>query len=334
MSLTDMNSFEIISELLDTDNEVIYEVLEKANPSRKYTLKIFKNLTGLEFASILYILYRSHSNKPDSLKIQAFPKIYSDFNCLEKNSQKINHAILFEYVPSTMRSYILENREKGEIFSFLQIYRIYQSFINALGYLEINGMYHGQLTPDTVGISKENVIKLMDFEKFKKGIGILSKNEDFPIIEVNRYLAPELKTLYYEQKTYKDEYFKYNGNRTDVYSLGVILLELGGELISDIIEPEDLEKEIKGKIEHFRKKYKNEIEYKFIEIFEKFIKILQRILCIEPNERPTPYILLKKSLKFINKGYVEKFIKIMEEDNIGNVHIYKVFLLIYNRGHI
>ena len=310
MSLTDINSFEKVLELLETDDEIIYEVIEKANPSNKYTLKVFKNLLQFDndLSAVLQALYKANSDKKNSLKLQVFPRIFSDFQCIEKAKNISNYCILYEFVPFSLQNFI---KQKGNLLPFFEIYRFYQSFINALAYLQIKGMFHGRLNPNVIGLSYENNVKFMDFDKFYQGIGLFKPENYQDYQEDLRYLAPELLKALKEKKI-----LKFAGIKADIFSMGVIILQLGNEEFRENDSfYQQLEKEIQEKISNFKKKYEKNIDKNMSDMFERFINILQRIMSLEPEDRPSPLELVKKSMRFVNKKYIENFVSILEQNS-------------------
>lgn len=309
MAHIDINSFEKVMDLLETEDEVVYEVILKGNPGRKYTLKIYKNSEEvLRIIDLCDFLYKTNSNKLNSFKLQHFPCLHFDFKCWEKGTNHMNYALVFEFVPLSLRNYLnkLTHNEKQDVLvPFKKIYSFYQTFVNALAFLELHAMFHGRLSPDVIGFSFDESLRFMDLEKFSCGVGNITK-EELAYRERNIYVAPEIAMAFNTKKN-----LIFNGNKADVFSMAVIILELAKEKINKYLHLHDLELEIKKKIESFKEKYGLNLEPQYDEIFKKFIKILENCLKSDPEHRPSPLELFRKSLKFANKSNIQEFLKTM-----------------------
>lgn len=306
MALNDINCFDKVADLLATETEFLYEVCEKTNPSKRYTLKVFKQNEEIKrIIDLLEFLYLTNSDKPNSLGLQYFPKLVSDFKCWEKGTNQMDYSLVYEFVPMSLRNHL--QAEKKAIPPFEKIYEFFRNFVNALSYLELNDRFHGRISPDVLGFSTEIGVKFMDIEKYSHGIGSL-EDEDFHFLKITRYMAPELQIALSSRKK-----IKFNGNKVDVFATGVIILELAREEITEKLPLHDLEREIQSKIENFKEKYEKKVDPNNFEIFEKFVKYLEKCLKIDPVQRASSLELFKKSLKFTHKSNFNGFLKILAE---------------------
>jgi len=273
-------------------------------------LKVYKKIPE-DYSSLLDFLYKTNSAHPLSLNLNAFPRLFSSFKCRDKvDNSKVCDCVLLEHVPSYLR--ILYQKDfMNKTGSFIRIYRYYQSFIDFLGYLEISGLFHGNLCPEVIGVTNEKALKFMELENLNYGMGNLNNSKLLNKDLRSPYLAPELKKALFEGKN-----LSFNGNKIDVFAMGAILLELGGEAIEEGVSLKELEEMIEEKLKNFKAKFEKAVPFNYIEMFGRFMKILELSLSIDPKNRPSPLELLKKSMQFINKNYVLSFLKIIEE-NMG-----------------
>ena len=308
-SLNDINNITKTLELLETENEVLYEVVEKRAPENKFTFKVFKN-TPHEYPALAELLYRTHSDHPLTLGLKVFPKLFSSFRCVDKVENKVCDCMLFEHVPSYLRI-LYKTDFENKTGTFPKLYRYYQSFLDALGYLEIKSRFHGNLCPEVIGVTDEKALKFMELENTNRGIGDLNSSKLLIKDEKSPYLAPELRAARIAKKP-----LKFNGNKADVFAMGVILLELAGIRVEEGGELEDLGETIQEWIQAFREKFDKEVPFSYRQMFEKMVRNLEWALQVDPVERPNPLELLKKSMQFINKKHYLSFLKTIEE-NLG-----------------
>jgi len=171
--------------------------------------------------------------KVPHLKCESDPVSYSRFHREAEIGAKLDHPFLLKFIPVAQpqsRPYIVTEYLRGRTLAHIlqamcplpekDALRIASLVCEALQAMHTQGIIHRDLKPDNIMICSDRTIRLMDFglaEPLSLRHGLLSRLTT--IIGTPQYMAPEQV-----KNTRNDE-------RTDIYSLGVILYEmLTGEL--------------------------------------------------------------------------------------------------------
>ena len=98
-----------------------------------------------------------------------------------------------------------------------------KTLIEAFEYLSKLGIYHKNINPECFMIDSDSNIKITDFRKSVcKNIPENDNNTcQSPIIGNKHYMAPEILSRYGDKET-----FEYSLEKSDVFSLGLIFLEM------------------------------------------------------------------------------------------------------------
>ena len=217
------------------------------------------------------------------------PNVKSKYNIL-KGLNHINIIKIFDYFEKNDKTYIvLEYISGGELFDQIknkgplkqnELSSIFFQLIKILKYLHKKNIYHRDLKLENILLSKNNLIKLIDFGsaiKQQKKLNINSSKNNLLLTKCGsiNYCAPEIL-----------KGFKYNGKNSDIWSLGVILYVLStGSLPFD----ENNEHELIKKI------LKCKINYP-VDMPINIKTIIMKILVLDPNKRLTLDELSKSTL--------------------------------------
>jgi serine/threonine protein kinase len=119
--------------------------------------------------------------------------------------------IQMEFCDSSLDHYLMDRNYSGVICDYHQERDIFGQIVKGLKYIHKNGIIHGDLSPGNIFLSNE-IVKIGDF-----GLAKQFNNED-PIVTRSYgnqlYLAPERSQNHICSK------------KSDIYSLGIIFLEL------------------------------------------------------------------------------------------------------------
>lgn len=209
-------------------------------------------------------------------------------NSSESNAKKKNHnkkpVILFiqmEYCEGeTLKEFIPKTFIGNDI---KIIKKLLLQIIDALAYIHSKGLIHHDLKPANIFLDKNNNVKLGDFGLVKVREGGTTENEikksfikEKSVNGTPFYMSPEQK----EGKNVD--------NKTDLYSLGIILLELITPKFNTQMERI---KSIRGFIDNKLKNLPENIkEFKNEEIIELMMLLLKE----DPSDRPSSIDLYDK----------------------------------------
>lgn len=185
----------------------------------KNRYEVDKNIIHQSFSSTVYKGLDIKNKLPVAIKqIKFNPYVFES----EKNSlKKLNHPNiikLIDYFKENNFFYIVTEWFEGlpvNQFSFSpeEWIEVFINILKGMKYIHENGMFHRDLKPQNILISKDNQVKIIDF-----GISIFEKDadeENSKILGTLTYISPE-QTGYLKSTP---------DNRSDIYSLGVIFYE-------------------------------------------------------------------------------------------------------------
>ncbi len=116
-----------------------------------------------------------------------------------------------EFINGKTLTKVIESKKLKNDFSFFE--KIFEKLLNAISYIHKEQVYHRDLKPDNIMITaKGNNIKILDFGLAKSDI---YKKDNLNKAGTKGYMSPE-------QENGKNEI----DQRSDIYSLGIILLEI------------------------------------------------------------------------------------------------------------
>lgn len=197
------------------------------------------------------------------------------------------YYILMDFIDGKNLREIIENSNTlPEHVVLLILHQILKGFV----YFHKKGVVHRDIKPENIIISKEGVVKIVDFGIAYSESVTNEITEDNLIIGTPKYIAPEV---------FKGEQIS---EKVDIYALGIILYELlaGINPFNNLNEKQLLSQKKNGKI--FPLKYFKEDTSYF------FNNLVRKMVHKNPKRRPTA----EKLLKIINKKVAK--LKIKDEE--------------------
>ena len=199
--------------------------------------------------------------------------------------------------PETKAYIIFELGTKGELLNYLTCTKenlderfvkvIFIKIVKAVRYLHLIGLCHRDLKTDNIVLSGEEfIIKLLGFSS--KIIKTKDGNAQYQTeyVGTKEYAAPEIFNG-----------IPYDGEKADIFSLGVILFNLRtgfrGFKIAKCYDPKEVKDKSKLLYNYIRYK-KHKIYWKQLglyinvnELSEQFRELYLKMVAYDPNERPT-----------------------------------------------
>lgn len=121
--------------------------------------------------------------------------------------------IQMELYNKSLMCYLKDRNFEMEYIDIDYEYNIFRQIINGLQYIHNNDIIHGDLTPQNIFLDSNNIVKIGDFGLAKK-TERFDENQDFGSYGNVLYMSPEQIEL------------KICNKKSDIYSLGIIFLEL------------------------------------------------------------------------------------------------------------
>ena len=168
-----------------------------------------------DFAELTYILRCCHH--PNIIKIMGFSMNYSN--------NEYNLCLLMEMHKTDLQKVINNNRKNKEEMSKKQLISIIKQLVEALEFIQSTAkIAHRDLKPANILLDSNDNPLVTDFSEayFADSIKKNEYRED-GIKGTPEYMSPELKIMFMGTQT---ESHKYNPWASDVYSLGVLLINL------------------------------------------------------------------------------------------------------------
>jgi serine/threonine protein kinase len=132
--------------------------------------------------------------------------------------------LIFEIATGTLADLIKKMRNLKQFLPFDDFYRYTRTLIEGMAFLQSKGITHRDIKPDNILIKQEEnksyTIKIADFSESRLDIPN-STLQNMTIKGTPSYLSPE---LFYSWASRNE--LEHNPYRSDVYSLGLTLLEL------------------------------------------------------------------------------------------------------------
>jgi serine/threonine protein kinase len=165
--------------------------------------------------------------KVPHLKYEADPNFFSRFGREEEIGRQLDHPFILKFLPVEKKSrpYIVTEYLRGCTLAHLMVGRplperdalgITSLVCEAVQYMHEHGVVHRDLKPGNIMICRDRTIRIMDF-------GIASGSTSRKITIGSRLASPLGTHEYMAPEQVKNER---TDERTDIYSLGVILYEM------------------------------------------------------------------------------------------------------------
>ena len=151
-----------------------------------------------------------------------FLKIYGTFRASNQ------YFIVMEYVPYTLEGLILSQQATQEKLPRNSIEFFMKSLIEGFEYLKTQGIYHCKINPKKILLTQEYKIKIAGYTNSI----ILEEPEpegtrgNYKIQPQPEYTSPEICRALMNRSVTKFEEFQYSIEKSDVFSLGLICLQL------------------------------------------------------------------------------------------------------------
>jgi len=223
-----------------------------------------------------------------STKPRTFPKYHGYVKELNDSKQP-TFNLFFDFYPTDLRTKLRSSPDKTLAYTTIKQY--FYDLINGFAFLQSWSISHRDIKPENFLIDKDNQIVIIDFGIIQK-IQNPNANQDqvWKIKGTPSYFSPE-----YIKATIdgKDE-ISLNLFKADVFSLGLVVLEMGGVFDSEnsqVFENiREMKTDIASKIQRFAEKFNVEIA--------------------NDSSQNSVFYLLKKCLKFQQKtrpDFIELF---------------------------
>lgn len=229
---------------------------------------------------ILWQTLQSLPEKPSSIP---------DFHCYLKGDLNFlggeSMHLLFDYFPYSLKN-VIDNLKFNKIATplpFDQIFLYAQKLINGLAFLQTLKICHRDLKPANL-LLNENLkeIYIIDLGESKELLSDIPEEnkQEMTITGSPKYFSPEVESANNKQ----EEKTTLNPFKSDVFSFGLIFLELG---ILEVPSKKDNEF-LKQGILKFEKIYENIMKNDDVSQIKLklFIRILKKCLRINPKSRP------------------------------------------------
>ena len=217
---------------------------------------------------------------------KSFPK-YLGYVKETSSLKQVTYNIYFDYYPIDMREKIKKNLFVTDFSNFIEILK---DLISALAFLQTHKITHRDIKPENIQFDEKNQIILSDF-----GIAKIQKDFDEPIefCGAENYKSPEWS----EAESKNLQQIKINCFKSDVYSLGLVMLEICGIPIDF---PNKSLLELKTNIDEMIASFYQKFKTSFIQNndYLKIFEIMKSMLNFDCSSRPDFLDLFKNFVNF------------------------------------
>ena len=232
-------------------------------------------------------------------KPRAFPSNYYGYEKEVDEFKQITFQVVFDYYPHSLKSLISEKKltPNASPFQFSKIHNYFKRLVNGLAFLQTLQVCHRDLKSANLLLDEtlENIY-LMDFRKSNE---TYMTKKQMALEGILEYSSPEMYKAFKKAPNINVEFNPY---KSDVFSLGLIMLEMINFTIPERDIDFDLSKKnIEDALDETQKKYENILnKNEEMDELKNFIKTLRKCLSIDPKDRPDFISLFKNSLKAVN----------------------------------
>ena len=242
-----------------------------------------------------------------STKPKSFPNYHGYVIESTLANQKI-YDLFYDFYPMNLRNKLESSPNKSLLFN--EIKRFFFDLINAFAFLQGHGYAHRDLKPENFLIDENGQIVIIDFGICEKVPLDGDLEQNWTLQGTPDYFSPEMVTA----KVKKQKNLKYNLFKSDVFTLGWIVLEMGG--VNHIQEYDDLNvlENNKNKfLQLFQEKFATEIQNNGESLF---LQLLQRSLCIQTSNRPDFVMLFLEKCDLSNLEKLKYHIYVEDNDHV------------------
>ena len=263
--------------------------VDKLSQSKKYAIKTISTLNQKETDITNEIEMWEKTQKERNLK--SIPNYYgfSREEIITQMRTQTEFHLIFDFYPSSLRQVIkdMKTETTSRPFPLNKLIKFTKTLIHTLAYLQTEKVCHRDLKPGNLMVDNDcEGVFVIDFGAAKE-----MQHYDAAtltgIIGTEPYLSPEMYMLLKEEKPEVSlEYMDFF--RSDVFSFGLVLLELGVlSLPERSIDESVYGNNISNKVQQFTKTYKEIAEKKGLaKQLEGLCKILNSCLKIKTSARP------------------------------------------------
>ena len=297
---------EIISELISKEPEQIQFRLEDFDvetntPARNGAFGIVKKVIN-KISKQIYAM-KTLTQLSDNLTIEREIGVWEKLRKLKqkplaipifygylKQNQMfsaVSYHLFFDYFPKSLKNVIedIKAKKNETPFPFHQLLIFTERLINGLAFLQTLKICHCDLKPDNLLLDNElNNIYIIDLSESKEILYSCPEEtkKEMTVAGSLKYFSPELNQAYEIGKSTEN----FNPFKSDVFSLGLILLELVTlDIPQKSQDTEIYEKNIEGFLKKFKKAYKNTIQEKEMKDLLSLIEIITISLKVIPKDR-------------------------------------------------
>eukprot|EP00358_Blepharisma_japonicum_P004880 CAMPEP_0202942216 /NCGR_PEP_ID=MMETSP1395-20130829/2377_1 /ASSEMBLY_ACC=CAM_ASM_000871 /TAXON_ID=5961 /ORGANISM="Blepharisma japonicum, Strain Stock R1072" /LENGTH=364 /DNA_ID=CAMNT_0049638201 /DNA_START=640 /DNA_END=1730 /DNA_ORIENTATION=+ len=168
-------------------------------------------------------------------KHSSFPLFYGDFYDLV--DQKHRYNLVMELCRrETLFDDILERKKTKRFYTDEEYLKIMSTLLDCLVFLHSKKIYHRDIKPQNILFTIDGDVKVVDFNVAKfldmPTVGVTSTEESITGTVI--YMSPEIREAYNNRAQKGAGKVKTKLSKSDVYSLGLILLEM--RTLGDIID--------------------------------------------------------------------------------------------------
>lgn len=227
MEFLDRGTYGFVYKLIIKDTEVRYAL-------KKMDLIIgekYYNEKENEIKGEIKILHLISTNIK---KPKAIPKFYGYFIIKDQQINQISYCLVFELKEGSLRGLIEERRKSNQKFTLDELHTTMRWLVNIMSYLQLNLITHRDLKPGNIlysdlvenqGKIQYKSLTLIDFGGSKCLLHYNNSGfDDNTLILTKRYCSPELMFFSVIEKKEKANF---NPFKSDVFSMGLLILEMG-----------------------------------------------------------------------------------------------------------
>lgn len=215
------------------------------------------------------------NQKPSSI-----PNFYGS---LQNHFSPSTFNLFFDYFPKSIKNIIdeLKANKCERPFPFKKLLHFTERLINGLAFLQTLKICHCDLKPDNLllDVSLKNIY-IIDLSESKEIIYDSPEQTKrvMTLAGSPKYFSPELDLAFKQGKSSE----KFNPFKSDVFSLGLIILELGTLKNPENNQKEKIEEIIIEFTKIYRKSLENDKELKYLESLAELIRVS---LSVDPKQR-------------------------------------------------
>lgn len=326
-------NFEVINQISHGSFGDVFLATHSLAPNNLYAIKTIHLRPKDSDSDILKEIETLENLHASGLKPNSIPKYYG----YAKESNKFNQTqyhLVFEYFPKTLK-FVLENikskGKKNSALPFETLKSYFDSLVNALAYMQAKEICHRDLKPANIMLdNQEDNIFLIDYGASQSLFGS-NPNETKKKMELAgspMYFSPEIIEGFNKKK---EEDYILNPFKSDVFSFGLVVLEMGILRLPEKHKSNGKwkSKSIEDCLDRFETKYMGILEGRTQKRnLRQMMEILRGCLSIDPDDRPDFIEIFKRKLEKV-KSREKIILHILVEDmsltidQIQNYHVGK-----------